>query len=75
MQLEVLHHGILESDAKNESWRNYATRFGIWIELTKEEAARLLSKCNNGGVLQFKDVAHELAFLVNRVNIVPDAQC
>ncbi|KAG5058659.1 hypothetical protein JHK82_013640 [Glycine max] len=75
---------ILGEDSEKEFEK---TRFGsgnevgekeemrVRIKLTKEEAARLLSKCNNGGVLQFKDVAHELAFLVNRVNIVPDAQC
>ncbi|KAG5014565.1 hypothetical protein JHK82_020248 [Glycine max] len=48
----------------------------VRIKLTKEEAARLLSKCNNGGILQFKDVAHELVLIpVNRVSVAPDAQC
>ncbi|KAG5563445.1 hypothetical protein RHGRI_006013 [Rhododendron griersonianum] len=28
--------------------------------MTKEEAARLLSKCRDGGVLEFRDVAREL---------------
>ncbi|KAA8528232.1 hypothetical protein F0562_035517 [Nyssa sinensis] len=32
----------------------------VKILMTKEEAARLLSKCKAGGVLEFKDVAKEL---------------
>ncbi|TKY60727.1 hypothetical protein E2542_SST17826 [Spatholobus suberectus] len=44
----------------------------VRVKLTKEEAARLLSKCN-GGVLEFKDVARELVLIpVNRVSIVSD---
>ncbi|KAI8569770.1 hypothetical protein RHMOL_Rhmol02G0303000 [Rhododendron molle] len=30
------------------------------ILMTKEEAARLLSKCRDGGVLEFRDVVREL---------------
>ncbi|KAK7358522.1 hypothetical protein VNO77_00454 [Canavalia gladiata] len=46
----------------------------VKIKLTKEEAARLLSKCNGGGVLEFKDVARELVLIpVNRVSIVSDS--
>ncbi|KAK7318106.1 hypothetical protein RJT34_02804 [Clitoria ternatea] len=42
----------------------------VKIKLSKEEAVRLLGKCN-GGVLQFKDVARELVFIpVNRVSIL-----
>ncbi|CAJ1937262.1 unnamed protein product [Sphenostylis stenocarpa] len=45
----------------------------VRVKLTKEEAARLLSKCN-GGTLQFKDIAHELVFIpVNRVCILSNA--
>ncbi|KAL2527719.1 Uncharacterized protein Adt_12773 [Abeliophyllum distichum] len=41
------------------------------ILMTKEEAARLLSKCKDGGVLELKDVAWELVQIpVNRVNVV-----
>nr|KYP58704.1 hypothetical protein KK1_014124 [Cajanus cajan] len=44
----------------------------VRVKLTKEEAARLLSKCN-GGVLEFNDVARELVLIpVSRVNIVSD---
>ncbi|KAL2342670.1 hypothetical protein Fmac_003955 [Flemingia macrophylla] len=44
----------------------------VRVKLTKEEAARLLSKCNEG-VLEFNDVARELVLIpVNRVNIVSD---
>ncbi|XP_019447249.1 PREDICTED: uncharacterized protein LOC109350470 [Lupinus angustifolius] len=40
----------------------------VKIKLTKEEAVRFLSKCNEG-VLEFKDVAHELVSIpVNRVS-------
>ena len=28
----------------------------VRIKLTKEEAARLLSKCNNGGILEFEEI-------------------
>ncbi|KAJ6927176.1 hypothetical protein NC651_011295 [Populus alba x Populus x berolinensis] len=39
--------------------------------MTKEEAARLMAKCKEGGLLEFKDVAHELAQLpANRVSVV-----
>ncbi|KAJ6712629.1 hypothetical protein OIU79_008777 [Salix purpurea] len=44
------------------------------VLMTKEEASRLLSKCREGGVLEFKDVAHELAQLpVNRVSVISSA--
>lgn len=44
----------------------------VRIKLTKEEAARFLSKCNRG-VLEFEDVARELVLIpVNRVSIVSD---
>ncbi|KAG5563447.1 hypothetical protein RHGRI_006015 [Rhododendron griersonianum] len=32
----------------------------VKILMTKEEAARLLSKCRDGGVLEFRDVVREL---------------
>ncbi|XP_061361027.1 uncharacterized protein LOC133304958 [Gastrolobium bilobum] len=42
----------------------------VKVKMTKEEAARFLSKCN-GGVLEFKDVARELVSIpVNRVSVV-----
>ncbi|XP_027183132.1 uncharacterized protein LOC113781404 [Coffea eugenioides] len=44
------------------------------ILMTKEEAARLLSKCKEGGVLEYKDVASELVQIpVNRVSLVSSA--
>ncbi|XP_020224803.1 uncharacterized protein LOC109806722 [Cajanus cajan] len=47
-------------------------RIRVRVKLTKEEAARLLSKCN-GGVLQFNDVARQLVLIpVNRVCVVSD---
>ncbi|KAK8712541.1 hypothetical protein V6N13_147778 [Hibiscus sabdariffa] len=43
----------------------------VKVKMTKQEAARLLSKCKDGGVLEFRDVAAELVNLpVNRVNVV-----
>ncbi|XP_059442038.1 uncharacterized protein LOC132176567 [Corylus avellana] len=43
----------------------------VKVRMTKQEAARMLSKCKDGGFLDFKDVAHELAHIPpDRVNIV-----
>ncbi|KAJ1408209.1 hypothetical protein SESBI_23745 [Sesbania bispinosa] len=42
----------------------------VKVRMTKEEAARFLSKCN-GGVLEFRDVARELVSIpVNRVSVL-----
>ncbi|WRX18895.1 hypothetical protein QQP08_011382 [Theobroma cacao] len=35
----------------------------VKVRMTKQEAARLLSKCKDGGVLEFRDVARELVAL------------
>ncbi|CAJ2676444.1 unnamed protein product [Trifolium pratense] len=43
----------------------------VTIRLTKEQAAKLLTRCNNGSVLELKDVARELLCIPgDRVNIV-----
>jgi predicted TIM-barrel fold metal-dependent hydrolase len=43
----------------------------VKVRMTKEEAARMLSKCKDGGFLDFKDVARELVNIPpNRVNLV-----
>jgi hypothetical protein len=43
----------------------------VKVKMTKQEAARMLSKCKDGGFLDFKDVAHELVFIPpNRVTLV-----
>ncbi|KAG6788218.1 hypothetical protein POTOM_004275 [Populus tomentosa] len=43
----------------------------VKVRMTKQEASRLMAKCKEGGVLEFKDVAHELAQLrVDRVRVV-----
>ncbi|XP_059664605.1 uncharacterized protein LOC132310451 [Cornus florida] len=43
----------------------------VKILMTKEEAARLLLKCKDGGMLEFKDVAHELVQIpTSRVTVV-----
>ncbi|KAL2337241.1 hypothetical protein Fmac_011687 [Flemingia macrophylla] len=43
----------------------------VKLKMTKEEATRLLSKCKEGGVFEFKDVAREIVALpLNRVSVV-----
>ncbi|KAG6636591.1 hypothetical protein CIPAW_11G121100 [Carya illinoinensis] len=43
----------------------------VKVKMTKQEAARMLSKCKDGGLLEFKDVALELAQIpINRVSVV-----
>ena len=43
----------------------------VKVTMTKQEAARLLARCKEGGVLEFKDVARELVHIpVNRVSVV-----
>ncbi|KAL3742925.1 hypothetical protein ACJRO7_018260 [Eucalyptus globulus] len=44
----------------------------VKVKMTKQEARQLLSKCNDGGILEFKDVARELARIpVSRVSVKP----
>ncbi|MED6220340.1 hypothetical protein PIB30_043948 [Stylosanthes scabra] len=44
----------------------------VKVKMTKEQANRLLSKCKEGGVLDFKDVARELVSIpINRVTLLP----
>ncbi|XP_028774788.1 uncharacterized protein LOC114731715 [Neltuma alba] len=44
----------------------------VKVKMTREEAARLLSKCKEGGFLEFGDVARELVSIpVGRVSVVP----
>ncbi|KAL5750091.1 hypothetical protein ACOSP7_024694 [Xanthoceras sorbifolium] len=46
----------------------------VKVVMTKQEAARLLSKCKEGGVLGFKDTANELLQIpMNRVSVVSPA--
>lgn len=46
----------------------------VKVRMTKAEAARLLSKCKEGGVLGFKDVENELVQIpMNRVHVLPPA--
>lgn len=45
----------------------------VKVTMTKKEAARLLSKCKEGGVLAFKDVADELVQIpVSRISVESD---
>lgn len=42
----------------------------VRVKMTKQEAARLMSKCKDGGILEFRDVAEELVQIpVNRVSV------
>lgn len=44
----------------------------VRVKMTKQEAHRLLSRCNDGGILEFRDVARELARIpVSRVSVEP----
>ncbi|KAK0587553.1 hypothetical protein LWI29_024748 [Acer saccharum] len=48
----------------------------VKVVMTKQEAARLLSKCKEGGVLGFKDMAKEIVQIpMNRVSVVSPAAC
>ncbi|KAL1316800.1 hypothetical protein HN51_068942 [Arachis hypogaea] len=43
----------------------------VKVKMTKEEANRLLSKCKEGGLLDFKDVARELVNIpIHRVTVL-----
>ncbi|KAL9386928.1 hypothetical protein Peur_020052 [Populus x canadensis] len=69
---------IKEEDArKNFEKRGHASSvqekdvIRVKVRMTKQEAARLMAKCKEGGLLEFKDVAHELVQLpVNRISTV-----
>ncbi|GMP96660.1 hypothetical protein CsSME_00045198 [Camellia sinensis var. sinensis] len=62
------HHGDGGSGSRSGGMK-------VRVLMTKEEAARLLSKCKDGGVLQFKDVACELIQIPqNRVSVVDSSQ-
>lgn len=48
----------------------------VKILMTREEAERLLSKCKDGGRLEFKDVVHEMMTIpANRVSVVNPETC
>ena len=56
---------IISSEKREEGMR-------VKVRMTKEEAARLLSKCKEGGFLEFRDVAQELVKIpVGRVCVIP----
>ncbi|KAL9386926.1 hypothetical protein Peur_020050 [Populus x canadensis] len=69
---------IKEEDArKNFEKRGHASSvqekdvIRVKVRMTKQEAARLMAKCKEGGLLEFKEVAHELVQLpVNRISTV-----
>jgi len=53
---------IMGEENENEKVVGEKEGVRVRVRLTKEEAARLLSKCNEGP-LQFKDIAHQLLFV------------
>ena len=62
-----------EKDIKRSStgFDGKASIIRVKVKMTKQEAARLLSKCKAGGILEFRDVARELVDLpMNRVSVV-----
>ncbi|XWS61608.1 hypothetical protein CRYUN_Cryun07bG0140800 [Craigia yunnanensis] len=62
-----------EKDIKRSStgFEGKASTIRVKVKMTKQEAARLLSKCKDGGILEFRDVASELVDLpMNRVSVV-----
>ncbi|KAK8488424.1 hypothetical protein V6N13_116622 [Hibiscus sabdariffa] len=47
------------------------SRVRVKVKMTKEEAGRLLSRCKDGGIIEFKDAARELVKLpMNRVTLL-----
>ncbi|KAF7150000.1 hypothetical protein RHSIM_Rhsim02G0243600 [Rhododendron simsii] len=57
-------HRLLLSGEEREGMK-------VKILMTKEEAARLLSKCRDGGELEFRDVVRELMQIpASRVSVV-----
>ncbi|KAH7513741.1 hypothetical protein FEM48_Zijuj11G0013500 [Ziziphus jujuba var. spinosa] len=68
-ELKVCHRGVISCGGSGEE---KGARIRIKVKMTKEEAARVLSKCKNGGVLEFKDFAAELVQIPsNRVSVLP----
>ncbi|KAK3228058.1 hypothetical protein Dsin_007920 [Dipteronia sinensis] len=64
MQRRSHVRGGVDQDHKGVTMR-------VKVVMTKQEAARLLSKCKEGGVLGFKDVAKEIVQIpMNRVSVV-----
>ncbi|XVE58069.1 hypothetical protein DITRI_Ditri04bG0140800 [Diplodiscus trichospermus] len=61
-----------EEDTKRSTgFDGKANSMRVKVKMTKQEAAQLLSKCKDGGILEFRDVALVLVDLpVNRVNVV-----
>ncbi|KAG5593392.1 hypothetical protein H5410_043906 [Solanum commersonii] len=67
-------HQVLEEEISNDEEPKKCIREGVYdhdnvinnrgvkvkILMRKEDAARLLLKCSEGGILEFMDVAHEL---------------
>ncbi|KAL6177413.1 hypothetical protein ACLB2K_048939 [Fragaria x ananassa] len=48
----------------------------VKVKMTKQEAARMLSRCKDGGVLEFKDVANELTKIpITRVTLDQSPAC
>ncbi|PIN13784.1 hypothetical protein CDL12_13585 [Handroanthus impetiginosus] len=63
-------HFELERD-QNEIENQVKSGIQLRVLMTKEEATKMLSKCKDGGILEFKDVASEIVRIPkNRVEIV-----
>jgi len=61
----------IKTEAKERSNDHMRKNIRVKVLLTKKEAQRLLSKCKEGGTLEFKDVFEELSILPpERVHVV-----
>lgn len=61
----------IEKKGENNTSNGEREGMRVKVKMTKEEAARLLSRCKQGGLLEFKDLARELVSIpLNRVTIV-----
>ncbi|OMO79756.1 hypothetical protein CCACVL1_13441 [Corchorus capsularis] len=67
---------LIKVGKDHEKKDDQKTTIRVKVKMTKQEAARLLSKCKDGGVLEFRDVARELVHLPkDRVSVVTSSPC
>ncbi|KAI3421457.1 uncharacterized protein J3R85_012278 [Psidium guajava] len=65
----ICRDGLGEKRANDQEKR---VTMRVKVKMTKQEARRLLSKCNDGGILELRDVARELAQIpASRVTVEP----
>ncbi|CAI9094308.1 OLC1v1030025C1 [Oldenlandia corymbosa var. corymbosa] len=68
--------GAIEDEEKKPRKGMIGNNNKVKVLMTKEEATRLLSKCKDGGLLEFKDVVNELVHIpINRLSLVSSSPC